>query len=310
MATTPDRVATKPEAKADPLAFDDPGLFMAMENLELAARGIVEGAIHGMHRSPYIGFSAEFDAHREYMPGDDLRYVNWNLWGRTDRLYVKQFTSDTNLNLYLLLDISGSMLCAHGPSEKWRYGARAAAALACFSLRNRDAVGLYLLRDRVEAHVPPVIRPGQFHQILSVLGAAQPEGEVNLSKAFDDVLELCRRKGIVFLISDMLTNEDDILRGLVDLRVRGHDVTLLHLLDPWEADLPEHGQYEFTDLESGDRVFAHVDAVRQTYNDVVDRWRTGLERRCQQHGIDWVTCTTADPLQDIMVDYLMRRPRL
>jgi len=283
-------------------------LFMAMEDLELVARGVVEGALQGLHRSPYPGFSVEFDAHREYHPGDDLRYVNWNLWGRTDRLYVKQFKSDTNLNLYLLLDVSRSMLCEHGPAAKWQYGARAAAGLACLAVRVRDAAGLYLLSDRVEAHVPPYVRPGQFHEILATLESAAPVGRTNLGQALDQVLHLCRRRGIVVLISDLFDEDEAaVFSALNTLRYWGHEVILLHVLDPWEAELPERGDYEFLDLETGEKIQAHVEWLRESYQRLVSDWRSQLKHRCEETGIDWVPCRTTDPLRDVLIEYLLRR---
>ena len=290
--------------------LEDPDLFMSMEDLELVAYGVVEGALHGLHRSPYIGFSVEFDAHREYQFGDDLRYVNWNLWGRTDRLYIKQFKADTNLNLYLLLDTSGSMLTDHGPTAKWRYGARAIAALSFLSLRTRDATGLFLLQDHVRGHVPPRVRPGEFHEILAALTETEPTGSTDIARALEETLELCRRRGIVLLVSDLFDNEDDILRSLSALRYYGHEVIVLHLLDPWEHTLPTRGQYEFRDLETGETVRAHAGSLRESYGQVVQDWREGLRKRCEDAGIDWLACDTDTPLRELLIDYLLKRATL
>ena len=294
-----------PATKA--VSVNDPDLFMAMENLELAARGIVEGALHGMHRSPYLGFSAEFDAHREYAPGDDLRYVNWNLWGRTDRLYIKQYKADTNLNVYLLLDISRSMLCDHGPDRKWRYAARIMAALAFLALNSRDATGLFLLGDGIENVVPPVVRPGQFHEILAVLERLQPRGRLAVRRAFDETLQLCRRRGLVVFISDLFEDDDALFRGLDNLRHAGHDVLVLQLLDPWEAELPDSGQFEFEDLESGERMKIHAAAYNAEYRKTVAAWRGAWQQRCEGSGIDWLSYQTNEPLRDMLIDYLLKR---
>ena len=290
--------------------LQDPDLFMAMEDLELVARGVVEGALQGMHRSPYLGFSVEFDAHREYHPGDDLRYVNWNLWGRTDRLYVKQFKSDTNLNLYLMLDTSGSMLTEHGPTAKWKYGARAVAALSCLALRSRDATGLYLLSDRVHQHVPPYVRPGQFFEILATLRDAAPQGRTNIAQALDEALHVCRRRGIVVLISDLFDQEEAILGALNTLRYWGHEVIVIHVLDPWETELPESGQYEFKDLETGETIQSHVRLLRDSYRQVVADWQSRIKRCCDDDGIDWLSCSTSDPLRNLLIEYLLQRTRL
>ena len=287
--------------------IEDPDLFMAMDDLELVARGVVEGALHGLHRSPYLGFSAEFDAHREYQPGDDLRHVNWNLWARTDRLYVKQYKSDTNLNLYILLDASASMLCRHGPAPKWRYGARAAAALAYLALQTRDAAGVFLLGDRIRDYVPPKVRPGQFHEILSVLEHAAPVGVTGLREALEEALQLCRRRGVVVLISDLFDVEDAFFEGLDNLRFYGHEIILVNVLDPWEEQLPEFGQYEFRDLENGEVIRANAAAIRRSAHENVTAWRDRLRRRCVDAGIDFLPVTTATPLSDVLIDYLLQR---
>jgi uncharacterized protein (DUF58 family) len=288
-------------------ALEDPDLFMAMDDLELVARGVVEGALHGLHRSPYLGFSAEFDAHREYQPGDDLRHVNWNLWARTDRLYVKQFKSDTNLNLYLLLDCSGSMACAHGPAPKWRYGARAVAALAYLALLARDAPGVFLIGGGVRDQVPPKVRPGQLREIAALLDQAPVHGQSSLALELDEVMQLCRRRGIVVLVSDLFDDVDAVFRGLNNLRFYGHEVMLLQVLDPWEAHLPERGQYEFRDLETDERLRTDAAAVREGVHRDVTAWQQDLQRRCVEAGFDWLTTTTRDPLGEVLINYLLRR---
>ncbi|MCK5804868.1 MAG: DUF58 domain-containing protein [Lentisphaeria bacterium] len=287
--------------------IDDPELFLAMDDLELVAHGVVEGALHGMHRSPYIGFSVEFDAHREYQHGDDLRYVNWNLWARTDRLYIKQFKSDTDLNLYILLDTSRSMLCKHGAYPKWAYGARAAAALAYLALHNRDAAGVFLLGERIRNHVPPRVRPDQFHEILALLEDADVSGGTSLAHSLEETIHLCRRRGIVVLISDLFDEEERVLRGLNDLRHYGHEVVVVNVLDAWEAELPPHGQYEFHDLESGEVLQTNAAEVRRGATEAVKAWRNRLRQRCVESGIDWLECTTDTPLSQFLVDYLLRR---
>ena len=290
--------------------IDDPDLFMAMDDLELVSHGIVEGALSGNHRSPFIGFSVEFDSHREYQTGDDLRHVNWDLWARTDDLYVKQYRSDTNLNLYIFMDISGSMLCDNGPNLKWRYAARAAAALSFLALSGRDAAGVYLLKDRIEQYTPPRVRPGQFHEILATLQNARPSGKAEISNAMDEALEVCKRKGIVVFISDMFDNQDAILSGLNNFRYLGHEVIIFQILDPFEASLPEKGLYEFTDLESEEKLKVDVATIRDDYNRAFTEWQNGFKHRCENHGIEWIPCLTSDPIRGILIDYILTRTRM
>ena len=257
--------------------IEDPDLFMAMDDLELVSQGIVEGALSGSHRSPFIGFSVEFDSHREYQIGDDLRHVNWDLWARTDDLYVKQFKSDTNLNLYTFIDISGSMLTENGPTRKYHYGARAAAALSFLAISGRDAPGIYLLRNRITDFVPPRVRPGHFHDLLDLLQKASASGQADIANAMDEAMEVCKRKGIVVFISDMFDNQEVILSGLNNLRHMGHEVIVIQILDPWEATMPKKGNYEFVDLESGNKLKVDAAELRDVYSRVVYNWQQGFK---------------------------------
>lgn len=285
----------------------DPDLFLALEDLELVAQGVVEGFMEGRHRSPFIGFSVEFDSHREYRPGDDIRHVNWKLWARNDRLYVKQFNADTNLNLHLLLDATGSMTCDHGPSTKWRYVIRAAAALAHLAIKGRDAAGITLLGERVLDHVPPRTHPEQLHHIAASLSATVPSASTGLGAALDEAAKLCRRRSLIVIFSDLFDAEDDVFAGLDQLRYRNHEILVFHVLDPWELALPEDGQYRFVDLETQAETTADVQAIAEPYDKAVHSWLTRLRRGCEDRGIDRVQCTTADPLKEILVDYLAKR---
>jgi uncharacterized protein (DUF58 family) len=285
----------------------DPDLLLAMEDLELAAQGVVEGFMEGRHRSPFVGFSVEFDSHREYQRGDDVRHINWKLWARQDRLYVKQFNADTNLNLYLLLDASGSMSCDHGPSTKWRYATRAAAALAFLALRGRDAPGVTLLGDGVIDHFPARVRPDQFHRIAVMLEKTVPKGGTRLVRAMEQAAELCLRRGLVVFFSDLFDNTEDIMNGLDQFRYRGHEVLVVQILDPWERDLPEDGQYRFLDLESRQWIEADAASLRDSYREEVQSWTASLREECEIRGIDWLACSTSDPLRELLVDYLAKR---
>lgn len=285
----------------------DPDLFLAMEDLELVAHGVVEGFMEGRHRSPFIGFSVEFDSHREYQQGDDIRYINWKLYARHNRLYIKQFNADTNLNLHLLLDVSGSMACDHGPTTKWRYASRAVAALTHLGLRGRDAVGLTLLGDGVMDHLPPRTRGEQLQQVATMLVNASPGGGTGLGRALDEAAKLCRRRSLLVLFSDLFDAEEDLFGALDQLRYHDHEILVFQLLDPWERDLPDDGQFRFIDLESDEEMVADARVVHDAYQHQVDGWLTRIRRGCEDRGIDWVCCSTADPLQNILVDYLAKR---
>jgi uncharacterized protein (DUF58 family) len=299
---------------SNPAAFrpDDPELFMAMDDLEMVARGVVEGALHGLHRSPYLGFSSEFDSHREYRPGDDLRHVDWTVWARSDHLQIKQYQADTNMNMYLLLDHSPSMLASNGPSPKWQYAARAAAALAFLALQGRDGAGLCLLHDTVSRHIPPRVRPGQLNSILALLRdpPAASGTPANLAKAIETAAALCRRKGIVILISDMFGDDPAVLRNLATLRSMGHEPVVIQILDPWEAELTSSGQYELIDLESGERFKVSSAELQSAYRKEFNTWHDSLRHEAATMGIDWITIRTDEPLRNLLVDYLLKRKRL
>lgn len=290
--------------------INDPDLFLALDDLEIVAQGIVEGAMHGMHRSPYIGFSVEFESHREYQLGDDLRHVNWNLWARTNELFVKQFKCDTNLQLYLLMDVSGSMLCDNGSGPKWCYASRAAAALGFLSIKNRDAVGLTFLNSKVVDHLPSALKPNQFESLIYMLENPSPQEEADISQSLNEVTRLCKRRGLLILFSDMFDNEEQLFRGLNQLRFMGHEVLVIHILDKYELELPEKGNYEFVDLEKGSRIKASVGEIRSSYNRVVKGWCEGVRRQCQEIGVEYLFCTTGMPLKDVLVSYLFKRTEI
>ncbi len=296
-----------PQKEAQPL-IQDPELFMAMDDLELVAQGVVEGALIGGHKSKFIGFSNEFDSHRNYIAGDELRHVNWNLWAKTDRLYVKQYESDTNLHLYLVMDQSKSMLAQNGAGTKWAYAARAAASIAYLSLRNRDATGLYLLEEEWGECLPPMVKPGHLQHIISLLGQSSVKDEFELSTLLNRLPELFNRKGIIVLFSDLLDNEEKIMEQLHIFKEAGHQVIVFQILDPFELELPtSKGVFEFKGLEEGGKQKVDASQLQTAYSLVVNRWQQRLKEQFDQLGIDWVQATTNQPLQEILVEYLLKR---
>src|SRR5438477_2431823 len=212
----------------DPRQITDPAFFSRLDNLELRARGIVEGFMHGLHRSPFVGFSVEFASHREDVQGDDLRHVNWKLFARQKRLYVKQFDAETNMNLYLLLDVSSSMECKSLGISKLEYGAALAAALTHLALKQHDAVGLVLLADEVLVHLPPRARPHQLQEILRVIATTKPRRTASTARAFQQAAELCKHRGIVVILSDLFDELGSLMQAIDRLRFSRHEVILFH----------------------------------------------------------------------------------
>jgi uncharacterized protein (DUF58 family) len=287
----------------------DPVFFSRLDNLELRARGIVEGFMHGLHRSPFVGFSVEFASHREYAQGDDLRHVNWKLYARQHRLYVKQFDAETNMNLYLLLDVSASMECRSKGVSKREYSSALAAALAHLALKQHDAVGLILLADEVVAHVPPRARPHQLQEVLRAIQNTRPQRTKSTARAFQQAAELCNHRGIVVILSDLFDDIDALMKAVERLRFQRHEVVIFHIWDPWERDLPLEGHFWFHDLETGETLLTQAEGVRDSYRAAVRQWREELDVQCRNRAVDRVEFSTDEPLDQALLDYLVRRER-
>ena len=285
----------------------DPEFFSRLDGVELRARSVVEGFLHGLHRSPRVGFSVEFASHHEYVPGDDPRHINWKLYARQHRLYVKEFDGDTNLNLYILLDVSGSMACASLGRSKLDYAATLAAALAHLAIRQHDAAGVTLFADRVLASLPPRASAHQQAEILGLIQSAVPRATTDAGRAIHEAAELCKQRGVVAVISDCFDDVARIMDGLDHLLFLRHDVVLFQVLDPWERDLPLEGNVRFRDLETGETVTTLSEGVRDGYRLAVREWLTELDRECLTRGVDRVELTTEDPLDRALQAYFARR---
>jgi uncharacterized protein (DUF58 family) len=287
----------------------DPEFFSRLEGVDLRARSVVEGFLHGLHRSPYVGFSVEFASHHEYVPGDDPRHINWKLYARQHRLYVKEFDGDTNLNLYILLDVSGSMACASRGRSKLHYAATLAAALAHLAIRQHDAAGVTLFAGQVVASLPPRAKTHQLQEILGLIAGAVPQAQTDAGRAIHQAAELCRQRGLVAVISDCFDEIPRIMDGLDHLLFLNHEVVLFQVLDPWERDLPLEGNVRFRDLETGETLTTLSEGVRDGYRAAVREWLADLDRECRSRGIDRVELTTDDPLDRALLEYFVRRSR-
>ena len=287
--------------------LEDPEVYLAIEDLELASRGIVNGVWQGFRRSPYRGAGVEFESHRDYRPGDDPRHINWLLHARHRRLCVKEYRTETNLPLYLLLDASGSMGVDNGPSHKFHYAARATAALARLAHDYRDATSLLILKNGIEAALPARSSTRHFQQMLAQLQQTTPEGTGDLARSLEEALSFCRHRGLVVLFSDLFDREEETLCSLRCLREHGHEVIVFQVLDPMEHELPEAADIEFVDAETGDIIRTSAATIRQGYKESVSKWRKELALLCQSSGIEWVTATTADPLSEVVSSFLHHR---
>ncbi len=279
-----------------------------LSSLELRARAVVEGFLHGLHRSPFVGYSVEFSSHRRYGPGDDLRHVNWKLFARNRKLYVKEFDAETNLNLYLLVDSSRSMQCKLGGAlTKFEYAAVLAAALASLAMKQRDAVALGLMTDGISAYLDPSSKPGRWEDCLRLLSQPMESKITALSKAMEQAAVLAKHRGIVIVLSDLVDKTDGIARGLQQLKHRGHEVVVFHILDPWERSLPREGRIRFADLEGPAEITTDVESIRTAYGKRIDTWCSDLNDICLHQSIDRLEMTTDRPPTQVLVDYLVRR---
>ena len=285
----------------------DPAFFAALEDLELIARGVVEGFLHGLHRSPYVGFSVEFASHREYRQGDDLRHLNWKLYAKHEKLYVKQYDAETNLDCHLVLDVSGSMDAKNAGSSKRRYSAIVAAALAHLGLKQRDAVGLTLFADKVLAHLKPRAKSTQLDEILRTIVTTSAKPAAPTLQALHEVAALMPRRGLVVLISDLFFPVDEVFSALDHFRFRGHDLLVLQVLDPVERAMSLDGMVRFHDLETGEEILTRAEEIRPAYEEAIAGWLGELDAGCLGREIDRAVLTTDGPPDRALVEYLGRR---
>jgi uncharacterized protein (DUF58 family) len=289
--------------------FTDPAFFAKLDNMELRARGIVEGFMQGLHRSPFVGFSVEFNTHREYCPGDDLRHVNWKLYARQKRLYVKEYDAETNMNLYIMLDVSNSMTCASTGVSKLDYAASLAAALSHLALKQRDAVGLMLFGDNVESCLTPRANLHQLNEILRAIANTSAQPATESGKALQQCAELARHRGICVVISDLYDDTETLMSAIEQMRFRNHEVVVFHIMDRFERDLPLEGNVRFHDLETNVELTTHADGIRDQYCQAVTEWRKELESELLNRSVDRVELVTDEPLDQALLDYLVVRTK-
>ncbi len=288
--------------------FVDPKALARIQNLELLARTVVDGFINGLHRAPHLGFSLDFAEHRGYEPGDDLRRVDWRVFGRTDRFYVKQFEADSNSNCVVALDVSTSMRFGSGGITKLDYGRYLAASLVYFSHTQRDRVGLMTFDSEVVEYVPPSAKHLEFALFaLDRIGDARPG---SLAGPLLRMTERLRRRGIVAIISDLYDEPDAVAAAVKPLRFQGHDVVVFHVLDPAELEFPFDEAASFQDLESGDRMPIVPDALRDQYRALVRQHVETLGRLFKDSRIDYTLLDTSVPLDYALFRYLSTRERL
>ncbi len=293
-----------------PSRFLSPEIVAGLGTLELKARTIVEGLLLGLHRSPYRGSSVEFAEYRQYMPGDDPGTVDWKVYARSDRHYVKKFEHDTNVQVQLLLDVSASMAYGSGAAmTKLHYAQCLVAALAYLLSGQRDAVALGIYDDRLREYVPAAVKAGQLTRLLVTLDHAQPGARSDTAAALQQVADRLRRRGLVVVCSDLLDDQPRVIEGLRLLRARGMEVVVFHVLDDAELTFPFEHAGTFRDVETGEEVLTHGPSARAAYLDAVNRWREAYAAELRAAGIDYQLAPTGTPLDLSLLGWLGRRGR-
>jgi uncharacterized protein (DUF58 family) len=289
--------------------FIDPAVLATLDNLEMRARVIVEGFIAGLHKSPKRGFSVEFTDYRHYIRGDDMRHVDWKLYGRTDKLYIKQYEDETNVRCFILLDSSASMGYASGSMSKLEYGRTLASALAYFIMRQKDAVGLITFDEKVRDYIPAKARQLHLLRILRSLNELEAGTTTDIVRPLTELAMSLNRKSLVILISDMLEDEQATIKALQQLRAMGNEVIVFHVLDDQELNFNFNESSEFIDMESAETHITSPAAVRNAYLENLNNYLNDCRKRCQSSGVDYCLLNTSQPLDKALASYLTRRTR-
>ena len=285
-----------------------PEVIRQVARLDLRAKFIVEGFIAGLHASPFHGFSVEFSEHRRYSPGDNIADIDWNVYAKTDRFFIKKFQAETNLNGYLVMDLSASMGYTYRQElTKFEYGVSLAAALGYLMIHQQDPVGLIAFDEQVRQSLAPRSKRTQLGNILSMLASLRPSGETGFGKSLTQVASMLRHRSLVMLFSDLLGEPEPILQALHRLRFAGHDVILFHILDEAEALFPFEGMVELEDNETHETLLVDADGIKADYLDEVDSFRATFRKECLSARIDYVPLHTGMPFDKALMSYLLSR---
>jgi uncharacterized protein (DUF58 family) len=287
--------------------FLPPEAVKRAQRLELKARQIVEGFLSGSHRSPYFGQSVEFVQHRQYLPGDDVRHIDWKVWARQDRLVIKQYEEDTNLRCCLLVDCSESMSYGQGDQNKYEVACTLAACLALLVLRQQDAVGSVLFDNKIRSRVPLKTSQGHLLDVLASLERTQPAEKTNLDDVFKDILQTFPRRGLMIVISDLFGVDSTGLKAIQRLRRSGHDVMVLHVLHDDELDFPFSDPTRFEGLESESHLTCNPRALREGYLEALEQFLDRTRRGCAAAKCDYLLVRTSDAPDAVLAKVLSER---
>ena len=291
----------------DSRRFLQPETIAHISRLEVIARNVVEGFLSGGHRSPYFGQSIEFAQHREYVAGDDIRRIDWKVWSKTDKFYIKQYEEETNLRTTLVVDVSESMLFSEGGVSKYEYACQTAASLAYLLLRQSDACGLVTFDSDIRNRIEQSSKLNHLNSILSALSVSEPREKTRMQDVLRKVADEYSRRGLIVLISDLLADREGLFKGLKLLRTRGHDVMVFHILDDAELDFPYTGTTKFEGMEEGGDLVCDPRSLRDAYLAAMKTYLEQVHRFCAQHLIDYQTNRTSEHLSAVLAHYLTHR---
>jgi uncharacterized protein (DUF58 family) len=287
-----------------------PEVIRQVARLDLRAKFIVEGFLSGLHASPFHGFSVEFSEHRKYVPGDDLKDLDWNVYAKTDKYYLKKFQAETNLTGYLAMDLSASMAYTYRQElTKFEYCICLAAALGYLMIHQQDPVGLVAFDTAIRTSLAPRSRRTQLATMLSVLANLKPSGTTDVAGCLHQLAAMIRGKSLVVVFSDLLTDPEPVLQSLHHLRHRGHEVILFHVLDEAEVHFPFDGLIEFADVETPDKLTIDAKGMRGDYMQALDSFRTTYREECSKANIDYVPMDTSVSFDKALLEYLVQRQR-
>ncbi len=288
--------------------FLSPADLQKISSLQILARQVVEGFCSGLHRSPHKGFSVEFKQHRQYVPGDEIRHIDWRVFGRSDRFFIREYEEETNLRATILLDLSGSMNYGRGEVSKYQYATRLAACLAYLMMGQQDSVGLVTFDTKVRRYIPPRSRVSHLRVLIDELEKAQPGGETELGEVFHDLVPKLHRRGLLVIISDLFSNVPELLKALAHFRHAHHEILVFQIWDRDELEFPFKGWTQFDSLETaGVKHLLDPALLRQAYLENLERFRDDLTKGCRRNKIDLVPFTTDQPYADALMAYLNRR---
>ncbi len=290
--------------------FLQPATVSKLANLDLIARLVVEGFITGLHRSPYHGFSVEFAEHRPYMPGDDIRHIDWKVYAKTHRYYRKEFEEETNLKTHLLIDASASMGYTSDKVTKLQYATYLAAALAYLMIHQRDAVGLVTFDEKIRRYLPPRSVFSYLPLLLQEMQNTTSSASTDVAQTLHQMAERIHRRGLVMLFSDLLDDPLQIISGLKHFRHNHHEVIVFHLLDPLERSFNFRQDAQFVDLESGEKMATQPWHIRGEYRRLIEEHIETLKRLCRENRIDYVLMDTSEPFDRALLQYLGKRKRI